>query len=63
MSQSSQILSLLRQRGLDGVDQTELNAIAYRYSARIHELRRRGHKILTIMLRPNIAKFIYVEGN
>ena len=38
-TQKARILALLRQGGEFGVSNVDLNAVAFRYAARIHELR------------------------
>ena len=47
LSQCDQILQLLRERGAAGITNVELNAICFRYGARLWELRREGHSIRT----------------
>ena len=37
----------LRDKGMRGVSNVELNHITYRYSSVIHELRKAGHEIIT----------------
>jgi helix-turn-helix protein len=46
-SQRERILSLLRSRGSSGATNLELNAICFRYGARIFELRKAGFDIKT----------------
>lgn len=45
VSQTERILRLLKRRGKFGASNRELNSICFRYSARIHELRKEGHHI------------------
>jgi hypothetical protein len=44
-TQAERILAFLEARGELGVLNTELNEIAYRYSARLSDLRRDGYRI------------------
>ena len=44
-TQSEKILEALKLAGPAGVSNYDLNDIAFRYSARIKDLRDRGHKI------------------
>lgn len=46
LTQAEQILLRLQEAGEDGVSNYELNKIAFRYAARIHELRKDGHPIV-----------------
>lgn len=59
-SQRAKILDLLQQHGQ--VTSVELNAIAYRYSARIHELREDGHSIATLLdtPTPRVTTYVYL---
>ena len=56
MSQSDEIIETL-QRHRQGVLNTKLNRIAFRYSARIHELRKDGYDISCRYVKPGV--FIY----
>ena len=47
-AQRERILSLLRSRGSAGATNGELNAICFRYGARIFELRKAGYVIETL---------------
>jgi hypothetical protein len=59
-AQRERILSLLRARGLAGASNVELNAIAFRYGGRIHELRRIGYCIETRRESENLFRFIFI---
>ena len=50
------ILDMLRERPRTNV---ELNAVCYRYGARLHELRKSGHYILTTPLRDGHGTVLY----
>ena len=56
-SQCAQILAILQSRG--DVTNRELNCICFRFSARIYELRRRGHHIKTIHVKAGLYRFVY----
>ncbi len=59
-TQSAKILALLRTHG--SVTSVELNKVAYRYSARFHELRQDGHQIQTIRDHPSprVSTYLYL---
>lgn len=59
-SQTTQVLRLLKANGQ--ATNYELNKICFRFSARIYELRREGHKILTIREKEGLYRFVY-KGN
>jgi hypothetical protein len=61
MSQTHKILTLLKTNG--SATNVELNRIAYRYSARIAELRKEGHDILTERLSEGIFRYTYKATN
>ncbi len=46
MTHKEKILNLLQRKGPEGALNTELNEIAFRYSARIAELRKEGYPIV-----------------
>lgn len=48
ITQADRILELLRQAGEQGVSNRQLNGIAFRYSARIKDLRDKGHHIKAV---------------
>lgn len=56
--QCETILAMLRERPRSNV---ELNAIAYRFSARIFELRRAGFRIKSTRLEDGVWSFELVE--
>ena len=58
--QRERILSLLRSRGSIGATNIELNAIAFRYGGRIHELRLMGYKIETRRESENVFRFVLI---
>ena len=60
MSQKDRILDLLRRR--EFVTNAELNEVAFRYSARIHELRAEGHDIrwTAVKGRPGLTRY-YIQ--
>ena len=60
MSHRTKILSLLRERGNQGVTNKELNHDLgiFRYGARIMELRQEGHNIQSIHVHRGLWKFI-----
>lgn len=62
MSQKDRILDLLRRR--EFVTNAELNQVAFRYSARIHELRAEGHNIrwAAVKGRPGLTRY-YIQEN
>jgi hypothetical protein len=60
-AQRERILSLLRSRGAAGATNVELNAIAFRYGGRIHELRGLGYRIETVRESENLFRFVLVS--
>lgn len=50
LSQKQKVLKALQSAGRNGVLNAQLNAICFRYGARIFELRREGHDIRQISL-------------
>lgn len=50
MSKTARILRLFQQKGR--LTQQELNRISYRYGGIIHELRKEGHNIVTVPVKP-----------
>lgn len=61
MNQATKILNLLKQRGEAGATNIELNSIAFRYGARIADLRQAGHQIQSIKLKGSKWKFVLIE--
>jgi hypothetical protein len=57
-AQREQILAILQERGQEGVRNTELNNVCFRYGARIHELRKAGHKIKTVNEARGLFRFV-----
>ena len=60
-AQRERILSLLRSRGASGATNIELNAIAFRYGGRIHELRRMGYRIEPLRESENLFRFVLIS--
>lgn len=56
-SQLDRILTLLRERGAAGATNVELNAICFRYGARLWELRKAGYNIRTESLGDGLYRF------
>ena len=54
MTQADRILALLRTRPRTN---TELNRVAFRYSARLHELRRDGYIINTERVKEGVFRY------
>lgn len=61
VSQKQRILDLLRHCP-NGVTSRDLNKIAYRYSARIMELRRDGHVIEVSRIKDGLFRFKLVQS-
>lgn len=60
-SQAARILKLLQQKR--SVTNTELNGIAFRYGARIFDLRKQGYKIISSQVKKGVWVFTYVGRN
>lgn len=58
ISQTAKILRLLKEKGV--IRNTDLNKICFRYSARIHELRREGHIIVSTPLGFGLWSYHYM---
>lgn len=58
LSQTARILKLLKSK--HQVTNRELNRLAYRYSARIAELRTEGHHILTERAKDGLFTYTYL---
>lgn len=56
-TQTGRILKLLQSKG--SVTNIQLNGICYRYGARLLELRKEGHDILTIYEKPGVYRYFY----
>lgn len=61
-TQTEKILALLKAAGDKGVTNIELNKIAFRYSARLHDLRRDGYKISAQHIKDTYWRFTLHEG-
>lgn len=61
MNQTEKIINLLEKRGKRGASNYELNKIAFRYSARLHELRKEGYKIKAQHIKDSLWKFELVK--
>lgn len=57
-TQKDRILDRLAKAGHEGVSNYELNKIAFRYAARIQELRKDGYQISTIQLKKGLFTFV-----
>lgn len=58
ISQTAKMLRLFKEKRI--VSNKELNAICFRYAARIHELRREGHIIITNHVKDSLYHFHYM---
>lgn len=58
ISQTAKVLRLLKDKRV--ASNTELNKICFRYSARIHELRREGYIIVTTSLGDGLYHFHFM---
>ncbi len=58
-NQRESVLLALRAAGTGGVTNLQLNAICFRYGARIWELRREGYDIETKPEGESVFRFIY----
>lgn len=56
-TQTARILRILKEEGR--VTNAELNRICFRYGARLHELRKEGHKIVTSRIGEGLFVFTY----
>jgi hypothetical protein len=54
---TGQRLNILERLREGPATNAELNAICFRYGARIHELRGMGHKIKTVQLKAGVFRF------
>jgi hypothetical protein len=54
-SQKDRILAAVSETG--GATSRDLNGIAYRYAARIHELRKEGHNIVSTPISAGLWRF------
>lgn len=57
LSQTARILNLLKANG--EATNAQLNKIAFRYSARLKDLRDEGHDILSIKEKDGLWRFVY----
>ncbi len=57
LSQTARILNLLKAEGT--VTNHDLNKVCFRYGARIHELRKEGHRIVTSHVKEGLYAFTY----
>jgi hypothetical protein len=57
-TQAEKILAALEKAGDYGVTNVTLNRIAFRYSARLHELRKQGCLISTLYISPGLTRFV-----
>lgn len=56
-TQAARILKLLKAKGQ--ATNRELNRIAFRYSARLADLRAEGHKIVSVREKDGLWRFVY----
>lgn len=56
-TQTSRILKLLQKQGY--ATNAQLNLICFRYGARLHELRKEGHVIVTQHIHDGLFRFVY----
>lgn len=61
-TQTEKILALLKEAGDHGVSNIDLNKIAFRYSARLHDLRKDGHIIKATHLKDSYWNFRLING-
>lgn len=61
VSQTTKILRLLKSKRT--VTNVELNRICFRYTARIHELRKDGYNIQRQYEKPGVFKYWLVQEN
>jgi len=57
MNQATKIVELLTKKGKKGATNIDLNRIAFRYGARLHELRKEGYVIKTQHIKGSIWVF------
>lgn len=57
-TQQEKILAILEKAGDHGVTNVTLNRIAFRYGARLHELRKQGYQISTLYIAPGLFRFV-----
>lgn len=62
MTQRERILNVLEDRGPAGVLNIELNNIAFRYGARLKELRDDGYRIRTSHVKKSVFRFTLLEA-
>jgi hypothetical protein len=60
LTQSERIFNALKASGEAGVTNYQLTGIALRYGARLLELRKDGHKILSVHVKGSMWRFILV---
>lgn len=56
-SQCARILEMFKEHG--ELTNYQLNKVCFRFSARIYELRKEGHEILTVREKGSLRRFIY----
>jgi hypothetical protein len=57
-NQRERILALLLERGPQGATNVELNAIGFRFGARVHEIRKAGWDVETKQESESLFRFI-----
>ena len=60
-NQREKILNLLRERGRAGATNDDLVRIAYRYSARLREIRLAGYEVRTDFVREGVFKYTLIS--
>lgn len=60
-TQAERILDLLERAGDKGVSNRTLNAVCFRYSARLKELRDQGYQISTAHIKESLFRFVLHE--
>lgn len=61
MNQKDKILALLEKKGKEGATNRELNNVAFRYGARIAELREEGIDVVTRQIKRGLFVFYLRE--
>lgn len=62
MTQTDRILEMLETAGSRGVSNFELNSVAFRYAARLHDLKKRGIEVISEHVRGSEWRFKLKEN-
>ena len=62
MTKESQTAKILKRLKQGEATNTELNRIAFRYSARIHDLRKEGHTIVAEHVKESLWRFVLKDA-